>query len=40
MWWSPELNLDVKRQIERNIGGTVSQELTATLMLQSIAPER
>ena len=40
VWWSPELNLDVKRQLQRKIGGTVSQELTATLMLESIAPQR
>ena len=39
-WWSPELNLDVKRQLQRKVGGTVSQELTATFMLQSIAPQR
>ncbi len=40
VWWSPELNLDVKRTIDRDIGGTVSHHLTATLVLESIAPER
>ena len=40
VWWSPELNLDVKRTIDRDIGGTISHHLTATLVLESIAPER
>jgi hypothetical protein len=40
VWWSQELNLDVKRQLQRKVGGTVSQNLTATFVLQSIAPQR
>jgi hypothetical protein len=40
VWWSPELDLDVKRTITSDIGGTVSHHLQATLTLQSIAPER
>ena len=35
-----ELNLDVKRQLQRKVGGTVSQELNATFTLTSIAPQR
>jgi hypothetical protein len=40
VWWSPELNLDVKRQLQRKVGGTVSQDLDATFTLASIAPQR
>jgi hypothetical protein len=40
VWWSPELGLDVKRTVDRDIGGTVSHHLTATLVLESIAPQR
>jgi hypothetical protein len=40
IWWSPELQLDVKRRIERHLGGTVSHDLNATLTLSSIAPDR
>lgn len=40
VWWSQELNLDVKRQLQRKVGGTVSQELDATFTLASIAPQR